>query len=219
MAAPSPKTGKSPSSKSPSSSKSKIGASSPSKKKSPSKASGLSTSSSGIPVIAKQSVWTKKVLVCQSDDTKLNFAGDSGAIGRITASNEDHSLQLDLKGRQYNGKIMSGPTIMLLNLAPPVGQANYKEVARADVLTNEFCHLEFTRDVLGGIMGEYTGGLSRYDDKFEDEVLDMSTSTKDQGGVGNDSKDKKNPIISNVMNRKRKASTKSKSKVTKIKKK
>jgi hypothetical protein len=162
-----------------------------------------------VPVIAKGNVWTKKVLLCQSDDKLLNFDGDSGAIGRIT-SNED-SLHFDLKGRQYEGKIVGGPTVMLLNLAPPVGQQNYKEVARAEVLTSEFCHLHFAKDVLGSIMGEFTGNISRHG--YDEADAESETDKKPDASSAEKKMKKKtasNPTISNVTNRKRKAGAKGK---------
>jgi len=88
-------------------------------------------------------------------------------------------------------------------LAPPVGlKVPGKEVARAEMVTNEFCHLNFTRDILGCMMGEYSGGLSR-NAEYSD---DSSVANTDAGSeAGAREKKKKAPIISNVTNRKRKA--------------
>jgi len=158
-------------------------------------------SSNSVHVIIKKDAWRKNVMLCQLDDPKLSFTGDSGAIGRITSDRSN--LQLDLKGRQYEGVIASGPTVLLLNLAPPVGlKVPGKEVARAEMVTNEFCHLNFTRDILGCMMGEYSGGLSR-NAEYSD---DSSVANTDAGSeAGAREKKKKAPIISNVTNRKRKA--------------
>lgn len=163
-------------------------------------------SSSSVPIIVKKDAWRKNVLLCQLDDPKLNLRGDSGAVGRINADKD--SLVIDLKGRQYQGLLMSGPTVMLLNLAPPVGQkAPVKEVARAEVVTNEFCHLHFTKDVLGSMMGAYTLGDAEASEDTgaggDDvgSVCSSGSARKKKGG-------KKQPLISNVMNRKRKSSSK-----------
>lgn len=162
-------------------------------------------SSSSVPIVVKKDAWRKNMLVCQLDDPKLNLIGDSGAVGRINADND--SLVIDLKGRQYQGLLMSGPTVMLLNLAPPVGQkAPVKEVARAEVVTNEFCHLHFTKDVLGSMMGAHPlGDVEGTDDEGggadTGSVASSGSARKKRGG-------KKQPLISNVMNRKRKSSSK-----------
>jgi len=112
-----------------------------------------------VPVMVKASATSgagRNLLLCQLDDPELSFQGDSGAVGRLSVTSS--SLEIDLKGRQYQGTLLPGPTVLLLNLTKPVGaQANYKPVARVEAITNEFCHLEFSRDLLGGLMGEYSG--------------------------------------------------------------
>jgi hypothetical protein len=80
---------------------------------------------------------------------------------------------LNCTGRQYKGQIFAGPTIMLLNLAAPVGQPStgnsYQQTARVEVLTNEHCQLTFKKDLLGSMMGLYTGMGGKDDDDDEDE--------------------------------------------------
>ena len=126
--------------------------------------------SSTVPVVLKPNAWDRKVLICEVDDPDFNIQGDSGAVGRISV--DATSLSVDVKGRQYRGIIRPGPTIMLLNLAPPVGiqptGPSYKETARVEVLTNEYCNLEFERDLLGTIMGRFEGDNSIRDDESED---------------------------------------------------
>ena len=116
--------------------------------------------SSSIPIMIKNTTCERSgVLLCQTDDLELNFSSDLGAIGRISATKS--GLTLDIKGKQYTGQIISGPTIMILNLAPPVGQSqkSYQHVGRVEVLTNEYCHLTFDKDTLGGISGVYSRDL------------------------------------------------------------
>lgn len=116
--------------------------------------------SSSIPIMIKNTTCERSgVLLCQTDDLELNFSSDLGAIGRISATKS--GLTLDIKGKQYTGQIISGPTIMILNLAPPVGQSQkaYQHVGRVEVLTNEYCHLTFDKDTLGGISGVYSRDL------------------------------------------------------------
>jgi len=160
-------------------------------------------SSNSVPVIIKKDAWRKSIMLCQLDDPKLSFTGDSGAIGRITSDRSN--LQLDLKGRQYEGIVTSGPTVLLLNLAPPVGlKVPGKEVARVEMVTNEFCHLNFIKDILGNMRGEFSGGLSSRNAEYSD---DSGTDAGTDAGsdAGGKEKKKKAPTISNVTNRKRKA--------------
>lgn len=124
-----------------------------------------------MPIIIKANAWDKKVLLCEVDDQEFDIAGDSGAVGRISV--DTSSIMIDVKGRQYRGSIRPGPTMMLLNLAAPVGQStsasSYQQTARAEVVTNEICELTFEKDLLGSMMGVYTGGTGEDDDSDDDE--------------------------------------------------
>ena len=98
-------------------------------------------------------------MICETDDSNIGFQGDSGAIGRLSVS--ESGVVADLKGRQYVGKVISGPTIFLLNLAQPVGQAatGGVQTAKVETISNEFCRLEFSKDILDTIRGDYTGEI------------------------------------------------------------
>jgi hypothetical protein len=50
-------------------------------------------------------------------------------------------------GRQYEGLLMAGPTMMILNIAPGRGSPGGGVTAYTDLLTNEFCALELKKDV------------------------------------------------------------------------
>lgn len=177
--------------------------------------------SDDIPVIIKGSALSRPVLICQVDDDLLQFAGDSGAVGRIFC--DPSTLRLDLKGRQYSGQLTAGPTLMVLNLAPPVGQSSSSKgsglCARAEVITNEFCHLTFEKDLHGTLQGVYTGEDA--DNQFErDEETDSEeeqgpNKRKKSASSGKKSKasttgadDGGNPKISTITQRKRKSTGK-----------
>ena len=99
----------------------------------------------------------KSLLLCEFEDPELNFDGDTGAIGRMVLDGTS-SLTFDLKGRQYSGAIRSGPTVIILNFAPPVGVKDLSsQAARAEYITNEYCHLKFEKDLLSDLKGVYTG--------------------------------------------------------------
>ena len=175
-------------------------------------------SSSEIPIIIKAGALSRPVLICEVDDDDLHFTGDSGAVGRIFC--DENSLRLDLKGRQYSGTLTAGPTLMILNLAAPVGQSSGAAVcARAEVITNEFCHLEFEKDLHSSLQGIYTGN------EGDNELFERdSIAGSDYDGEGKKSRKSKknsakktgitdgiNPKISTITQRKRKSSTKSSS--------
>lgn len=202
---------------------------------------------SEVPVVLKRDCWKKDMLICESQDQEINFVGDSGAVGRMTIENKN--LLLDLKGRQYIGDIVSGPTIMILNLTAPVAPKKKKEkeekvedddedagedgdksasktkskvttsssssssssanaaaaaavpkqIARCEVITNEFCRLEFQQDTLSSLKGEITGGYT----EGGDEMGDVQAT-------------KRNPKISTVTTKRRVAKA-SKKKTAKAK--
>jgi hypothetical protein len=151
--------------------------------------------SSTVPVILKPNSWDKKVLICEVDDPDFSIQGDSGAVGRITV--DAVSMSVDVKGRHYRGTIRPGPTIMLLNLAPPVGIGSqttgpaYKETARVEVVTNEYCNLVFERDLLGSMMGRLEGDSSIRDDESEDFMNTSTKGNKKNGGGGVSGKKRK----------------------------
>ena len=99
----------------------------------------------------------KPFLLCECEDSELNFDGDAGAIGRLFV--KDEKLSFDLKGRLYRGSIKVGPTILILNMAPPVGvtSSDYNQNARIEYLTNEYTQLTFEKDLLTELKGNYTG--------------------------------------------------------------
>ena len=88
---------------------------------------------------------------------------------------------------------------MLLNLAPPVGQTlsggtPYQQTARVEVLTNEFCQLIFERDLLGSMMGLYTGSMSSYDDN-QDEIEGEGNQKQNKKRSIDDDSDDNNDVI------------------------
>lgn len=124
------------------------------------------------------------MLACEVNDPNINFIGDSGAIGRLEVDDgSSPPIIVDLKGsvmhclddfcvlysylfflsigRQYAGNITSGPTLLFLNLAAPVGHAVNQPVARIEGISNEVCQLQFQKDIMGGINGIYTAGIDK----------------------------------------------------------
>jgi len=103
-------------------------------------------------------------------------------------------LTFDLKGRQYHGSIMKGPTIMILNMAPPVGavQQDYIQTARVEYVVNEYCPLAFDKDLLSDLKGSYTGSYQITDDVDDfpmDKYEKAALKRKKSGDVENDEED------------------------------
>jgi hypothetical protein len=105
---------------------------------------------------------------------------------------------------------------MLLNLASAVGvstsSSSYQQTARVEVLTNEYCQLTFEKDLLGSMMGLYSGSMASYDDNQDDEEGGPTKKSKKRGndddsddnGDGDDVGAKlKAPKISTITNRTR----------------
>jgi hypothetical protein len=105
---------------------------------------------------------------------------------------------------------------MLLNLAAPVGlstsSGTYQQTARAEVVTNEFCQLSFEKDLLGSMMGLYTGSGGAMASFNDNDDEDGDSNRKKGAKRGNDDEDHDNdettakakaPKISTITNRTR----------------
>ena len=185
---------------SPSPAKSQSGSPKKSSSKSPAK---VELKNSLIPVLMQKKTLGAKsrTMVCQVDDPKLTFMGDSGAVGRLTVG--EKNIKIDLKGRQYDGTIKPGPTVMLLNLAPAVSKDKKEgDIARVEMISDEFVELNFTKDVLSGLMGDYQGAADSDDESGVGSVGSTDSNKKKRKGV----------VISQVTNKKRKAGQKGRKK-------
>ena len=69
---------------------------------------------------------------------------------------------LDLKGRQYHGRIYPGPSALLLSYVhPKVGESdNGTAMLRVEGLTNEFCRLTEVGE--SAVQAVTTGDMSEY---------------------------------------------------------
>lgn len=82
------------------------------------------------------------------DAARLDYEGVTGAIGRFEAG--DHGIVLDLKGRQYQGSLLPGPTAMLVGLTKG-------GILRVEGITDEFSTLVETQDVMAQMDAIVTG--------------------------------------------------------------
>ncbi len=171
-----------------------------------------------LPIIIKSGAYSKPMLLCECTDPELNFDGDTGAIGRMVVEGEadKSSLVFDLKGRQYRGRIQKGPSILILNTAPPVGaKSDDNEVtARAECIVNEYCKLSFEKDLLSDLKGNYTGLYDLADELLNEVPLDKygkaaekkkAAAKKRKGGDDDDDDDDNKNDDDNDRKQKKKA--------------
>ena len=112
---------------------------------------------------------------------------------------------------------------MVLNLAPPVGQSSSNKAAglcaRAEIVTNEFCHLTFEKDLHGTLQGVYTGedaenrGFESGERSDSDEEQGTNKRKKapssgKKGKAGANTDEAGNIKISTITQRKRKSTGK-----------
>ncbi len=168
-----------------------------------------------VPLYFKSGATDSNTLFCEVEDADLQFAGDSGAIGRMYS--DENAIRIDLKGRQYHGSLHGGPTIMVLNIGTGVfgansSSANAKLVAKVEAISNEFCSLEFERDQHEHLVGVYSGadldGLDVDDDYIANGeaagISKKAKQTNSRGGAKSESKSTKAaPVISTVTQRRR----------------
>ena len=96
------------------------------------------------------------IQVDPEDATRLDYEGVSGAIGRFEAG--DNGILIDLKGRQYHGSILPGPTAMLVSLAKRLQ-------LRVEGVTDEFATMVQTSDVMAKLDAIVTG--AELDDGYQ----------------------------------------------------
>lgn len=111
---------------------------------------------------------TLMIQVDPDDAALLDYEGISGAIGRFEADGQ--GVVLDLKGLQYSGSILPGPTAMVVGLSKG-GQL------RVEGITDEFATLQKTKDVMATldavVHGEFDEGF-----KIRDENVNKKKSNE-----------------------------------------
>lgn len=118
------------------------------------------------------SVCTLLVQIDGSDAGRLDFEGMTGAIGRFGAN--ENCVTLDLKGYQYSGPILPGPTAIILSVAKDGASA------RIESVTDEFLVLEKSRDTMAQLDAVVEGDLDDGYQYYEEDV--NKKSGKDSGG-------------------------------------
>ena len=116
---------------------------------------------------------TVMIQVDPDDAALLDYEGISGAIGRFEADGQ--GVVLDLKGLQYSGSILPGPTAMVVGLSKG-GQL------RVEGITDEFATLQKTKDVMATldavVHGEFDEGF-----KIRDENVNKKKSNENNAST------------------------------------
>lgn len=117
------------------------------------------------------------IQVDPEDAAPLDYEGTSGAIGRFEAG--PNGIVLDLKGRQYHGSLLPGPTAMLVALAKG-------KQLRVEGVTDEFATLVQTQDVMAKLDAIVTGAQMDDGYKVVDENVnrvERSNNNNPKGGA------------------------------------
>jgi hypothetical protein len=105
------------------------------------------------------------------DAKRLDYEGVSGAIGRFEAG--DSGILLDLKGHQYQGSILPGPTAMIVSLIK--GQQ-----LRVEGVTDEFVPMVQTSDVMAKFDAVVTGAQLDDGYRYVEENVNRVDRSKQQ---------------------------------------
>ena len=96
------------------------------------------------------------------DDAKLlDYDGVSGAIGRFEST--DNGIVLDLKGCQYQGSLLPGPTALVVGFSSAFQRTNHSTL-RVEAITDEFATLVKTNDSMAKLDAVVQGHM---DDSFQ----------------------------------------------------
>jgi hypothetical protein len=109
---------------------------------------------------------TVLVQIDPEDSATLDFEGSTGAVGRFQV--DDQGIILDLKGSQYQGTILPGPTAMVATLQYGT---NHQQQLRLESITDEFCPLIKTQDLMAALEGQVEGTL---DDSYKIQEEDVN---------------------------------------------
>ncbi|CAN0259841.1 unnamed protein product, partial [Ectocarpus sp. 13 AM-2016] len=133
----------------------------------------------------------KASLLVHLRDEALNFAGDTGAIGRISVGGKkkDRGLTFDLKGQQFSGQIIPSATVMVVGIG--------KTEAKVEGLFSEVCRLDYKGNVFDAMGGEVLKGEMDDSYKFEEEDANArgGAGGDGDGGGGDKGEEGKNPKL------------------------
>lgn len=167
--------------KSPTKSPSNVASAAPKKQQQPAKPAFYTVSNSLdiiVPASLGNTTGECTVLVeLQPDDANLlDFEGSTGAIGRFQVDSE--GIVLDLKGSQYRGRLLPGPTAMIASLHYSADQQ--EQQLRLDTIVDEFCPLVKTQDTMAILDGHVVGAMDASYQLQEEDVNILARQEQQQ---------------------------------------
>jgi hypothetical protein len=120
------------------------------------------------------------VQVDPEDAAVLDFEGASGAIGRFEAN--PAGIVVDLKGCQYQGSILPGPTAMVVGFTSSVGFGRSTSAPtrlHVEGITDEFVTLVKTNDSMLQLDAIVKGNMDISSFQVHDENVNRTSSKKD----------------------------------------
>jgi len=112
---------------------------------------------------------TLLVQVNPEDTPALDFHGASGAVGRFEAN--ENEVSMDLKGYQYQGMILPGPTALVVSMHPKMGN----KIAKVESITDEFMTIKQASDT----MAQLDAVVEKGDMDSTYQVRDENVNSKD----------------------------------------
>ncbi|CAM9100380.1 unnamed protein product [Pylaiella littoralis] len=121
---------------------------------------------------------SKASLLVHLRDETLNFAGDTGAVGRIAVGSKKkgRGLVFDLKGRQFSGQIIPSATVLVVG----VGRSE----AKVEGVFSEVCRLDYMGNVFDSMGGEVLKGEMDASYRFEEEDVNARGGGVEEDGDG-----------------------------------
>jgi hypothetical protein len=118
---------------------------------------------------------TVLVQIDPEDSRNLDFEGTTGAIGRFQVTQQ--GLILDLKGSQYQGHLVPGPTVTIATLWY---DEQHQQQLRLEAITDEFCPLHKTQDTMAKLDALVLKGELDDSYRMQEENVNVSSSAKRQ---------------------------------------
>ena len=110
------------------------------------------------------------------DAALLDFEGSTGAIGRFQVDSE--GIVLDLKGSQYRGSLVPGPTAMIASLQ--YSAEDHTQQLRLETIVDEFCPLVKTQDTMAILDGHVEGTMDASYQLQEEDVNILARQEQQQ---------------------------------------
>ncbi|GKY96444.1 hypothetical protein MPSEU_000603900 [Mayamaea pseudoterrestris] len=120
---------------------------------------------------------TMLIQIDPDDAADLELEGSQGVVGRIET--DDEGVILDLKGKQYRGRIFPGPTAMVLSVSSKTDVPQLK----VEAVTDEFVRLQTIGKSMDKFQAKTVGDMDEYL-VDNDEDVNRNRKVKSKSSVG-----------------------------------